>query len=193
MAFPRSPDRGPIEAGVVGGWPEGQPLDFRDHQIAAPLKHCALTLKRKMDVIFPRSPDRGPIEASKALAARSTVASHFRDHQIAAPLKHCPFAPGAGAAPPHFRDHQIAAPLKLDDSLERSRWCLDFRDHQIAAPLKPGGKPYEVTPREGEFPRSPDRGPIEAICLLPLETALRLFPRSPDRGPIEADAVREFP
>src|SRR5579875_3700224 len=168
MAFPRSPDRGPIEAGVVGGWPEGQPLDFRDHQIAAPLKHCALTLKRKMDVIFPRSPDRGPIEASKALAARSTVASHFRDHQI-------------------------AAPLKLDDSLERSRWCLDFRDHQIAAPLKPGGKPYEVTPREGEFPRSPDRGPIEAICLLPLETALRLFPRSPDRGPIEADAVREFP
>src|SRR5579875_1985865 len=169
MAFPRSPDRGPIEAGGVGGWPEGQPLDFRDHQIAAPLKHCALTLKRKMDVIFPRSPDRGPIDASKALAARSTVASHFRDHQIAAPLKHCPFAPGAGAAPPHFRDHQIAAPLK------------------------PGGKPYEVTPREGEFPRSPDRGPIEAICLLPLETALRLFPRSPDRGPIEADAVREFP
>src|SRR5579875_810992 len=77
MAFPRSPDRGPIEAGVVGGWPEGQPLDFRDHQIAAPLKHCALTLKRKMDVIFPRSPDRGPIEALSVCAWCWSCAAAF--------------------------------------------------------------------------------------------------------------------
>ncbi len=55
-----------------------------------------------------------------------------------------------------------------------------------AAPLKRGGKiPYNVVPQP--FPRSHDRGPIEAPRLGVFNTASNFsFPRSHDRGPIEA-------
>ena len=89
---------------------------------------------------------------------------NFRDLQIAAPLK-----PASGDAlmrkPFHFRDLQIAAPLKLVPRGGSGERTADFRDLQIAAPLK-----------QGE-----DRG---------LECDLPRFPRSSDRGPIEAAAAQ---
>src|SRR5437016_4597621 len=60
-----------------------------------------------------------------------------------------------------------------------------FRDRLIAAPLK-------LRHLEGmihadvRFPRSIDRGPIEACKPTPASWPLLSFPRSIDRGPIEA-------
>ena len=64
--FPRSRDRGPIEAPLVRiyfffvGY-------FRDHVIAAPLKPVLSGFAMAGAALFPRSRDRGPIEASYAI------------------------------------------------------------------------------------------------------------------------------
>src|SRR5579875_3119370 len=91
---------------------------------------------------FPRSPDRGPIEARKAPLMPRPASFHFRDHQIAAPLKLF-LLQNQSSSLPYFRDHQIAAPLKLTEL----RHCASG---------------------ERAFPRSPDRGPIEASKALRL-------------------------
>ncbi len=138
---------------------------FRDHQIAAPLKHDWPAASESPRNQFPRSPDRGPIEALPACWLRSASA-YFRDHQIAAPLKQRNSPMHGLAKFPHFRDHQIAAPLKRASEIRSGEFspgfprspdrgpieaaarlrqrCLprpDFRDHQIAAPLKPAMGP----------------------------------------------------
>jgi len=63
---------------------------------------------------------------------------------------------------------------------------LRFRDHVIAGSLKRGVSESVRGARSG-FPRSRDRGLIEAISARPSGSASRKFPRSRDRGLIEAN------
>jgi len=108
---------------------------FRDQQIAAPLK---------------------PPPRRAALGGLS----NFRDQQIAAPLKQEGGRVFADSAA-DFRDQQIAAPLKRYASCCTGRSTCHFRDQQIAAPLKPAMPPSPCRSSH-LFPRSADRGPIEA-------------------------------
>ncbi len=62
----------------------------------------------------------------------------------------------------YFRDQLIAAPLKQQIQMDETGAITYFRDQLIAAPLK------LLMPRPDEahrrrFPRSADRGPIEAV------------------------------
>ena len=66
-------------------------------------------------------------------------------------------------AMPYFRDLLIAAPLKLG--------CTHDRHHGGAL-----------------FPRSADRGPIEATVPCGFAGSVHAFPRSADRSPIEANS-----
>src|SRR5579872_2915449 len=61
--FPRSYDRGLIEAPGNRGWSARQSAGFRDHMIAASLKPGAADVGYAY-ALFPRSYDRGLIEAS---------------------------------------------------------------------------------------------------------------------------------
>ena len=60
-----------------------------------------------------------------------------------------------------------------------------FRVHTNAAPLKPGPGHSSVGER-AVFPRSHERGPIEAYLHLLNFALIFFFPRSHERGPIEA-------
>src|SRR5579875_178301 len=60
-----------------------------------------------------------------------------------------------------------------------------FRDRQIAAPLKPDAS-WTLTGVTPGFPRSTDRGPVEAATTTARLAAHVAFPRSTDRGPVEA-------
>src|SRR5579884_428759 len=91
-SFPRSFDRGPIEAAQDATCLYLEP-HFRDHLIAAPLKH-------------------------RTSRPRRAVSPNFRDHLIAAPLKPR-FPVRRRPELQHFRDHLIAAPLK--QKLEKRR------------------------------------------------------------------------
>src|SRR5258708_15976891 len=66
--FPRSRDRGPIEAMKCRGSTAAARKHFRDHVIAAPLKHHTHRTVRLILAPFPRSRDPGPIEAISPLA-----------------------------------------------------------------------------------------------------------------------------
>jgi len=61
----------------------------------------------------------------------------------------------------HFRDQLIAAPLKHYIADDTDMPIGDFRDQLIAAPLKPS-PPISARKAAKRFPRSIDRGPIEA-------------------------------
>jgi len=108
-SFPRSIDRGPIEA-FDGEVHPKRSAHFRDQLIAAPLKREGLYhfLCSNID---------------------------FRDQLIAAPLKPLtrlllPFLTI------NFRDQLIAAPLKREGLYHFLCSNIDFRDQLIAAPLK---------------------------------------------------------
>ncbi len=64
LPFPRSPDRGIIEATATSGSCLLAP-DFRDPRIAASLKRDAPPDRAGRAAAFPRSPDRGIIEAGR--------------------------------------------------------------------------------------------------------------------------------
>src|SRR5947199_368881 len=102
--------------------------------------------------------------------ARS-YASPFRDHMIAASLKHAP--------PP-------ACAARLPSASRRTR--PTFRDHMIAASLKPARAAPAASGRTS-FPRSYDRGLIEAASPRLTPAPSRPFPRSYDRGLIEAIGI----
>ena len=92
-----------------------------------------------------------------------TCAPYFRDHLIAASLKLCGHRPPYASRSANFRDHLIAASLKLllhPGSVD-SRHAY-FRDHLIAASLKLFA-PGALCDAGGRFPRSSDRGLIEAV------------------------------
>jgi len=117
----------------------GDPNDtahFRDRMIAAPLKQLFALSFSAIFLLFPRSNDRGPIEALYCLP-ESSFSANFRDRMIAAPLKHLK--------------------VRLD-----FRDVENFRDRMIAAPLKRRVW-VRSEPDAALFPRSNDRGPIEAI------------------------------
>ena len=65
---------------------------------------------------------------------------------------------------------------------------LGFRDRKIAASLKLRCTPLDNAPA-GVFPRSKDRGLIEARVSMALLSGTCSFPRSKDRGLIEARLV----
>src|SRR5579875_293003 len=62
-AFPRSFDRGPIEAMRIERTRDTRTDYFRDHLIAAPLMLGVVCGRAVCKDLFPRSFDRGPIEA----------------------------------------------------------------------------------------------------------------------------------
>ena len=109
MAFPRSTERGPIEAHLC---------EARGSQ-----PRC-----------FPRSTERGPIEASAPLSRASRSCA--------------------------FRVQQNAAPLKRFCLLVVIVFLVAFRVQQNAAPLKPSFDAFCLP--NPDFPRSTERGPIEA-------------------------------
>ncbi len=93
------------------------------------------------------------------------AARRFRDQLIAAPLKPGGALLHRGGAL-RFRDQLIAAPLKLLNPRFHQYTPICFRDQLIAAPLK------RVFDDRTQcvllwFPRSIDRGPIEAPMDLP--------------------------
>jgi len=139
-------------------------LDFRDQLIAAPLKLAGVPAGRVDRIAFPRSIDRGPIEA-QSRCGRSKRNRDFRDQLIAAPLKR-PEGFERRTEAVYFRDQLIAAPLKLGGRANIDVLGPHFRDQLIAAPLKPFLF-NDLRPPPPAFPRSIDRGPIEAKPAFP--------------------------
>ena len=95
--------------------------------------------------------------------------------------------------PVGFRALRSAAPLKL--VVQRPAYSLDscFRALRSAAPLKHLIK-AENEQEAREFPRSSERGPIEARLLPPPgRSGQGAFPRSSERGPIEANSNSQSP
>src|SRR5271157_415481 len=89
-------------AGIAGGFPRSRERG----PIEASLDSHATPNKRR----FPRSRERGPIEAlPRRLRLRRN--SHFRAHVSAAPLKQ-KLSPPPDIAELNFRAHVSAAPLK---------------------------------------------------------------------------------
>ena len=85
----------------------------------------------------------------------------FRDQLIAASLKQAS-AVAVRLAGATFRDQLIAASLKPADARDtRSRMYAPFRDQLIAASLKPH-EAAGLAATDTAFPRSIDRGLIEA-------------------------------
>src|SRR5258708_2524878 len=82
----------------------------------------------------------------------------------------------------------IAAPLKqpIEDLARHAQ--RSFRDQMIAAPLKRGTTPSELnTP--ASFRDQMIAAPLKLLRLVPALSQNQLFPRSDDRGPIEARRV----
>src|SRR5689334_8508312 len=108
----------------------------------------------------------------------------FRDQLIAASLK--PSVPSSCQRfERHFRDQLIAASLKQDVNLQLQFSGADFRDQLIAASLKHEWL-IDALRRALQFPRSIDRGLIEATIRSADCACGGTFPRSIDRGLIEA-------
>ena len=137
LAFPRSSERGPIEAAPYAAALFCDVVYFRAHRSAAPLKRARVhRCSYRRAYGFPRSSERGPIEAW-AVRCLPRLSLYFRAHRSAAPLKLARYLEELKELLRHFRAHRSAAPLK-----RRSRHCAlrdwsDFRAHRSAAPLKP--------------------------------------------------------
>ena len=61
----------------------------------------------------------------------------------------------------NFRAHVSAAPLKQELGVNLYKRPADFRAHVSAAPLKPH-QSRRHQPLKNKFPRSRERGPVEA-------------------------------
>ena len=113
----------------------GRSSDFRVQLSAAPLKLGGPRRFCELGAGFPRSIERGPIEARPS----SGLYRH----------------------PGYFRVQLSAAPLKLLEPFTSGPPLQDFRVQLSAAPLK-----LQITEEEvgdaWRFPRSIERGPIEA-------------------------------
>ena len=162
--FPRSADRGPIEARVASRCRSIRLRDFRDQLIAAPLKHACATRHACGAARFPRSADRGPIEARwrHALQRRHPLFPRSADRGPIEALRRASVVGSGSAAFPRSADR---------GPIEARRMRLRALD------------------RSSSFPRSADRGPIEARYSCERAPHAHAFPRSADRGPIEASAV----
>ncbi len=115
MAFPRSIDRGSIEApDRQGTWIVVS--TFRDQLIAAPLKRLLVEPMGTDHRRFPRSIDRGSIEAS-GQATLAELLHRFPRSIDRGSIEATPCNRHMTSSPP-FRDQLIAAPLKR----EAGRW-----------------------------------------------------------------------
>ena len=61
--FPRSTERGPVEAVTLRGRGPDRAGPFRARLSAAPLKHAEIASIIRANCTFPRSTERGPVEA----------------------------------------------------------------------------------------------------------------------------------
>ena len=68
---------------------------------------------------------------------------------------------------------------------------MAFRARLSAAPLKHSVRGLGTTVRPS-FPRSIERGPVEAMPVLSAASRLHCFPRSIERGPVEASLATGF-
>ena len=91
-----------------------------------------------------------------------------------------------GAEAVYFRDQLIAASLKLAVPVDHAEVThQNFRDQLIAASLKRSYRCLQLV-FDLSFPRSADRGLIEAVASQLGISPSTPFPRSADRGLIEA-------
>ncbi len=134
-SFPRSSERGPIEAICRRNRAIFRYRHFRAHPSAAPLKHAIIESDTVINGAFPRSSERGPIEA-ESQRMNPNMLPNFRAHPSAAPLKQ-QRRDSTRSVGFHFRAHPSAAPLKLHHA-------------------------YDFNGLLRVFPRSSERGPIEA-------------------------------
>ncbi len=114
--------------------------------------------------IFPRSTDRGPIEAFAIRVPVFPADDNFRGQLTAAPLKLMVAAASGVFTATNFRGQLTAAPLKQ-------------------RPVVLGDKPL------WKFPRSTDRGPIEAIGI----GCWRLHPSVDFRGQLTLPSMNRQP
>src|SRR5579883_521721 len=133
-AFPRSSERGPIEAAIPRNL-SIHSCHFRAHPSAAPLKPISKPFTFSATKTFPRSSERGPIEASRKDGPREGKDFHFRAHPSAAPLK---------LQRIHFSQHSRfrfprsseRGPIEARERMEYSPRQGNFRAHPSAAPVK---------------------------------------------------------
>ena len=141
--FPRSVDRGLIEADEIPALKKCHTCPFRDLLIAASLKHVPGVVKVRRNPIFPRSVDRGLIEASEPQETE-TGRSPFRDLLIAASLKPGRRTDVRGDVAT-FRDLLIAASI----AESRGAACAGGRTGYRRASMRPRstdrGKPEGIT------------------------------------------------
>jgi len=110
----------------------------------------------------------------------------FRAQLSAAPLKHKRFW-RVFFQQQGFRAQLSAAPLKPSYSVLRKFRGCGFRAQLSAAPLKLFSSVTSTKSLPEWFPRSIERGPVEARLKIDHENlAHGLFPRSIERGPVEA-------
>ncbi len=110
--YPRSHDRGPIEAQRRRSRLPARKATIRGHMTAAPLKLSSSLMVKVGSIFYPRSHDRGPIEARPRLHwmlwwRRIYPRSHDRG-----PIEAVAEAQGESSLPGSIRGHMTAAPLK---------------------------------------------------------------------------------
>src|SRR5438105_476037 len=115
-------------------------LHIRAQLSAAPLKHTQDAKYSRFPQAYPRSAERGPIEAAKRVESRSV--------------------------------------------------CIDIRAQLSAAPLKPAAAKNRLS-RPGDIRAQLSAAPLKQTAVFPLRIFKQLYPRSAERGPIEAQSVRD--
>ena len=107
LSFPRSIERGPIEAGpyLLPCLPSSA---FRVQLNAAPLKLLLHASRGAYRHVFPRSIERGPIEAPNTPAGRTLTCGFPRSIERG-PIEAAFTSPPTTARPPTFRDQLVAA------------------------------------------------------------------------------------
>ena len=180
--FPRSEDRGLIEAlqPVLIFWGRRKFPRSEDRGLIEAFARRVALIARRT---FPRSEDRGLIEASHYFPPFFAWA-YFRDPRIAASLKQeC--GDILRLLVVHFRDPRIAASLKRASASSKTSCPSSFPRSEDRGLIEAGfrRRPKAFRP---VFPRSEDRGLIEAMPLLSYQSIRWQFPRSEDRGLIEA-------
>ena len=111
-SFPRSIDRGLIEATNVPIAMTASAAHFRDQLIAASLKRMSTPAHERRRATFRDQLIAASLKLQSSYRVRRYELRHFRDQLIAASLKRELLVAAAVAAIDHFRDQLIAASLK---------------------------------------------------------------------------------
>ena len=160
---------------------------FRAHTSAAPLKRCRLVLCHQGAPLISALTERGPIEAQNCVTRWRQLNEFPRSHERG-PIE----ATGAttrtsAGRSPFPRSHERGPIEARRSSVIAIFWPLDFRAHTSAAPLKPLWKLGTAVYVASNFRAHTSAAPLKQWRHRPLtRDADRLFPRSTERGPIEA-------